>query len=92
MDKIYKYALILAAILAITAMATITQGMYGIAGIAATSCLVLSSIGFRGNQYTKGFSFTMLIFAAVTASMYFPEYFLSIGDFNTKLLIVPLLQ
>ncbi|NQZ45441.1 MAG: bile acid:sodium symporter family protein [Flavobacteriaceae bacterium] len=39
----------------------------------------------------KGFAFTLLIFAAVSASMFYPQVFISIGDFETSKLIVPLL-
>lgn len=50
------------------------------------------AIGFRGYNKLKGFSYSLWILAAVTVSMYYPKYFLSIGDFELKLLIVPLLQ
>jgi BASS family bile acid:Na+ symporter len=40
----------------------------------------------------KGFSYTLWIFTAVTASMFYPQYFISVGDFQLKKLIVPLLQ
>jgi len=40
----------------------------------------------------KGFSYTIWIFTAVTASMFYPQYFTSVGDFQFKTLIVPLLQ
>lgn len=50
------------------------------------------ALGIRGHKVLKGFSFTVLIFAAVTASMFYPAYFISVGNFQLKLLIVPLLQ
>ncbi len=53
---------------------------------------VLLALGLRGHKVFKGFSFTILIFAAVTASMFYPTFFTTIGDFQMKLLIVPLLQ
>lgn len=46
-------------------------------------------------KYTKnfsGFSFTFIIFAAVSASLYYPNAFLGVGDFQSKSLIVPLLM
>jgi len=46
----------------------------------------------RGFQKLKGFSYTLWIFTAVTASMFYPQYFISVGDFQLKRLIVPLLQ
>jgi BASS family bile acid:Na+ symporter len=56
------------------------------------SGFVSMAIAFRGYQLLKGFAYPMWIFAAVTLSMYFPQYFLSYGEFELKRLIVPLLQ
>jgi BASS family bile acid:Na+ symporter len=53
---------------------------------------VLLALSFNGFEKLKSFSYTVWIFAAVTVSMYFPQYFLSVGDFQLKRLIVPLLQ
>jgi BASS family bile acid:Na+ symporter len=50
------------------------------------------AIAVRGYKLFKGFSYSLMIFTAVTVSMYYPQYFLSAGDFEYKLLIVPLLQ
>ncbi|WP_372948572.1 bile acid:sodium symporter family protein [Mariniphaga sp.] len=46
----------------------------------------------RGFETFRGFSYSLWIFTAVTVSMYYPRYFLAVGDFELKLLIVPLLQ
>src|SRR5674476_229332 len=46
----------------------------------------------RGFQKFKGFSYTLWIFTAVIASIVYPQYFISVGDFQLKKLIVPLLQ
>ena len=53
---------------------------------------VALAIGVRGFAPVKGFSYTIWIFTAVTTSMFYPQYFLSLGDFQLKLLIIPLLQ
>jgi BASS family bile acid:Na+ symporter len=50
------------------------------------------AIGVRGFEAVKGLSFTILIFMAVAASMFYPQYFRSIGSFQLKTMIVPLLQ
>ena len=50
------------------------------------------SVAFRGHSMLKGFSFTLIIFAAVSLAMYYPHYFLKVGDFKLSALIVPLLQ
>ncbi|MEM7484307.1 MAG: bile acid:sodium symporter family protein [Bacteroidota bacterium] len=52
-------------------------------------CLAIAA---RGNKKFKGFSFTILIFAAVSFSMYYPSYLIEISGFQLKVLIVPLLQ
>jgi bile acid:Na+ symporter, BASS family len=50
------------------------------------------AIAFRGHRFLKGFSYTTLIFAAVSLSIYYPDYFKTIGGFNLTAIIVPLLQ
>ncbi|MCH6257639.1 bile acid:sodium symporter family protein [Puniceicoccaceae bacterium K14] len=44
------------------------------------------------NPRFKGFAYSFWIIAAVSISMSFPQYFLGFGDFNSKNLIIPLLQ
>ena len=53
---------------------------------------VLLAFGLQGYEKLKSFSYTVWIFAAVTVSMYFPEYFQRAGNFEFKRMIVPLLQ
>ena len=53
---------------------------------------LLLSLGFRGSSLLKGLSFTVVIFASVTAAMFYPDFFVKQGSFELKLLIVPLLQ
>jgi len=50
------------------------------------------ALAIRSFDSLKGFSFTILIFAAVTASMFYPEFFSKAGSFDLKKLIVPLLM
>ena len=57
-----------------------------------TTFFIALAIGFQGFPRLKSFSYTVWIFAAVTASMYYPAYFTQLGDFELKKLIVPLLQ
>jgi len=62
------------------------------AGPFIIASLVLLAIGIRGHQSLKGLSYTVWIFAAVATSLYYPDNFVSIGSFEMKTLIVPLLQ
>jgi bile acid:Na+ symporter, BASS family len=63
-----------------------------VSGLLLISGLVSLALAVRGFEKLKGFSYTLWIFTAVTASMFYPQYFLSIGSFQLKKLIVPLLQ
>ncbi len=57
-----------------------------------TIFFVLLALSFNGFEKLQSFAYTIWIFAAVTAAMYFPDHFLQVGNFETKALIVPLLQ
>jgi BASS family bile acid:Na+ symporter len=46
----------------------------------------------RGYPRFKGFAYTLIIFAAVTTSLYFPEYFLEVNGYKLAGLITPLIQ
>ena len=56
------------------------------------SGLIALAAAVRGFQKLKGFSYTCWILTAVTASMFYPRCFISLGGFQFKTLIVPLLQ
>jgi BASS family bile acid:Na+ symporter len=61
-------------------------------GIAVIGFFTSLALAFRGNDKLKGFSYTVLIFAAVSISMFYPAVFSKVGSFELKGLIVPLLQ
>jgi BASS family bile acid:Na+ symporter len=50
------------------------------------------AISFRGFLLLKGFSYTLIIFAAVTTALYYPEYFVEFRGFKLVVLITPLIQ
>jgi bile acid:Na+ symporter, BASS family len=50
------------------------------------------AVAFRGNQFLKGLSFTVMIVGVVSFAMYYPQHFVAIGDFKLSKLIIPLLQ
>ena len=50
------------------------------------------AVGLRGTNFFKGFSFATIIFAAVSAAMFYPQVFQTVGSFELKGLIVPLLM
>lgn len=91
-NKLYKYALIASALL----FAAAAAGLIFKAGQPAWVMLLLGFVvlafAVRGYPTFKGFSYTLWIFAAVILSMLFPDYFVRVGNFEMKKLIVPLLQ
>ena len=50
------------------------------------------ALAFRGNQFLKGLSYTVMIIGVVSFAMYHPQYFKTIGNFKLSALIIPLLQ
>ncbi len=91
-NKLFSYLLILAALLTIGSVLSFIGGNISLTGIFLISGFISLAIGVRGFQKLKGFSYTLWIFTAVIASMFYPQYFTSVGDFQLKKLIVPLLQ
>ena len=85
-------------LLILSALSISGSGMSYLGGsISGTGLLLIAgfiglAIAVRGFQKFKGFSYTLWIFTAVITSMFYPRYFISIGDFQLKKLIVPLLQ
>src|ERR1041385_370927 len=57
-----------------------------------TGCLASMAIAFRGIDLLKGYSYTIMILAVVSLSMYYPSWFISVGDFKLSKMITPLLQ
>jgi quinoprotein glucose dehydrogenase len=64
----------------------------GWGGWVLMGCFVLLALAFRRSPLLKGFSFTVLIFAAVSLALYYPQYFIKVGDYKLSRLILPLLQ
>jgi len=50
------------------------------------------AVAFRSNKTLKGLSFTLVIFAAVSLAMYYPQYFREWNGFKLSGLIIPLIQ
>lgn len=53
---------------------------------------IILAIVFSRYPQTRGFVYTLMIFAAVTTAMYYPQYFLTVGGFDLSKLITPLIQ
>jgi len=90
--NVYKILLSFAFLCLITAIVMSATGNIANAGPLFIAFFVLLAIGFRGFRSLKGFSYTVIIFAAVTTAMYYPAYFTDIKGFKLAALITPLLQ
>jgi BASS family bile acid:Na+ symporter len=94
MKKINAHKIVLgcAIVFLIISLVMILNGNVAQTGPLLIVFFILLAFAVRGFNAVKGFSYTIWIFTAVTASMFYPQYFTSVGDFQLKLLIVPLLQ
>lgn len=92
MKGLFKYALWGALVCLIAVLVFWLSGMEQWLGPFVILFFLLLSLSFRGRRFLKGFSFTVLILASVSAALFYPDFFLKQGNFDLKLLIVPLLQ
>jgi BASS family bile acid:Na+ symporter len=91
-NNIYKLILGFALLFLFITLVTILAGTSALTGPALIAFFVFLAIGVNGFNSYKKISYTIWIFTAVTAAMFYPQYFTSIGSFQLKTLIVPLLQ
>ena len=90
--RLRNFLLIISVVLILTSGISHLLKLLDASGLFLVLGLISLALAVRGFQSLKGFSYTLWIFTAVTASMFFPQYFISVGDFQLKKLIVPLLQ
>ncbi len=90
--KLYLLLLLSSALFFLLVAAFYFSGKTEWTGPFLTLGFISLAIAVRGFETFRGFSYSLWIFTAVTVSMYYPRYFLAVGDFELKLLIVPLLQ
>jgi len=90
--RLYRVLLNVTALLIIGSGISYLFAEITVTGIFLIAGFITLAISVRGFQKFKGFSYTLWIFTAVIASMFFPQYFITAGDFQLKKLIVPLLQ
>ncbi|MFO7620703.1 MAG: bile acid:sodium symporter family protein [Bacteroidales bacterium] len=90
--RISHYLLISSVILWSASFISYLSGSINLTGIFLISGFIALALGVRGFEKLKGFSYTLWIFAAVTVSMFYPQYLTSVGSFKLNRLITPLLQ
>jgi len=92
MKRTYQVLLVLAGAALLLFLSSLLFELQRISGPALISFFVLLASGIRGHQFFRGFSYTVMIFSAVTIAMFYPGLFIKWGDFELKATIVPLLQ
>src|SRR5947209_14618695 len=87
----YKLSLRFSLLTGICALASYVFGNgYGVAPF-LISTFLLAAFGVQGYPKLKGFSFTLIIFAATACALYFPATFTTFQGYPLKNLIIPLL-
>jgi bile acid:Na+ symporter, BASS family len=87
-----KVYLVLSAIFFLAFIGATIGGKHEYGGLLLVIFFVFLAMTFRRHELLKGYSFTIMIFAAVSAAMYYPQYFIQVGDFKLSGLIIPLMQ
>jgi BASS family bile acid:Na+ symporter len=90
--SVYKVLAGIALLCLLAALWFIWQDGIAHAGYYIIAFFALLAIACRGSQLSKGFSYTLIIFAAVTTALYYPQYFVQVNGFKLSTLITPLLQ
>lgn len=90
--SIYNLLLGLSAIFLLAALIIAFSGHISRTGPLFILFFISLAIGVRGYQLVRGLSYTILIFTVVTVSLFYPALFISVGGFQLKTLIIPLLQ
>ena len=88
----YRISLGISLLCFLAAVAMLAMGLGSKSGSVVVAFLAALALGMRGSPTFRGFSYTVMILAAVTVSMFYPDYFTNINGFELKILIVPLLQ
>jgi len=89
---LYKIALGAALVCLIISLIIIFSSGLPQAGPPLIAFFFLLGISFRGFDHLKGFTYSILIFAAVTMALYYPANFQEVNGFKLTALITPLIQ
>src|SRR5258708_8306924 len=68
------------------------SGFHKISGWCLVFFFIVLALNFKADPKLSGFTFTTMIFAAVSIAMYYPQWFVFWGEFKLSKLIIPLLQ
>ncbi len=89
---LYKFSIGLSVAFLLAALGTGFISGIEKAGLFLIGFFLFGAIAFQGYQSLKGFSYATMIFAAVTAALYYPNNFVEINSYRLTGLITPLIQ
>lgn len=92
MFRFPRISAIVAGLCAILSLVLLLIGYGAHAGIPLILFFFSLALALRGHLTSRSYAFTAFIFMAVTAAMYYPAPFVSIGSFDLKQLIIPILM
>jgi BASS family bile acid:Na+ symporter len=90
--KLYYILLLLSGLTLAGALTSHFSDYPALTGPLLIAGIAVLALAVRGFNALKGISYTLWIFAAVAASLFYPAPFTAVGGFQLKKLIVPLLQ
>lgn len=88
----YNACYISAIIFLITYLFTAWQQLHEWGGWVLLLFFASLALAFRGNQFLRGLSFTVLILGMVSLAMYYPQHFITVGNVKLSSTVIPLLQ
>jgi bile acid:Na+ symporter, BASS family len=91
-SDLYRIVMGIALLFLVVFLIMLFTGNGAKSGPALIGFFVLLSFGVKGYDIVKGYTYTVWVFAGVTAAMFYPQPFISIGGFKVTTLVVPLLQ
>ncbi len=89
---LFKVALGLSVVCLLISLIIILNAGLPQAGTSLIAFFFLLGLSFQGFDKLKGFTYPIMIFAAVTMSLYYPDYFIELNGFKFTGLITPLIQ
>ncbi len=88
----HSISLIISLVALLVVLGYLFSGNISKAGPILIAFFLFLAIGFRGYPSLKGFAYTIMIFAAVSTALYYPQYFVEVNGFKFAVLITPLIQ
>ncbi|MEO0898482.1 MAG: bile acid:sodium symporter family protein [Bacteroidota bacterium] len=92
MKRLQQFGFGIATISFLFALVMYVMGMGGQTGIPVIIGFVGLIVGMMLSEPLKGYVFSVLIFMSVALAMYYPSLFQTIGEFELKGLIIPILM